>query len=223
MKKMTAAIGLILALTACADKPPLVIQEARTLPPKIMLNVETISLADRSGPQPANSPYIANHFTPTIAEAIKKWASDRTQAVGQSGQMVIIIKDASLSVQPLLVEKGFSSWFTRQQGVKYVGHADVSIEAHNPGGVGMTEATATRSITLPENPTEVEKQNAYYSLLNTIMKDLGGNLESGIGSHMGDFIAGAPMDKTPSAEDNQPVTPTTGQEKVAPPSGAVAQ
>ena len=48
-------------------------------------------------------------------------------------------------------------------------------------------------MTLPEDPTNLEKQNAYFTMLNGLMKDLGENLETGIQSHMANFITTAPV------------------------------
>jgi hypothetical protein len=189
MKRLIAAFGLLLALTACeSEQAPPPAHTSRVAPPKIALDVQVINLADRSGLQPTNSPYNGNRFTPTISDAIKQWAADRLQAAGQSGQAIIVIKDASLIAQPMPVKQGMDGWFTRQQGVKYIGRAEVSIEANGRPGFALADAVATRATTLPENPTAIEKQDAYYTLLNGLMKDLGQNLETGIQTHMGGFI-----------------------------------
>jgi hypothetical protein len=189
MKKLFAAFGLLLALSACeTEQAPPPAHSAHTLPPKISLDVQAINLADRSGLQPNSSPYNTDRFTPTISEAIRQWASDRLQAAGQSGQAIIVIKDASLIQQPLPVSHGIDGWFTRQQGVKYIARAEVSLEANGRPGFALTDAVATRAVTLPEDPTPVEKQDAYFSLLNGLMKDLGQNMETGIQTHMGGFI-----------------------------------
>jgi len=194
MKKLSAAFGVVVVLAACSTEPMPPAPVAHTLPPKISLDVQTITLADRTTVQPANSPYYNNHFTPTISDAIRQWATDRMQAVGQSGQGIIIVKDASLVAQPMAMKDDwYDSWFTRQQAIKYVGHAEVSIEANGREGFATTDAAATRSVTLPENPTDSERQEAYYTLLNGLMKDLGQNLEAGIAEHVGAFVITAPV------------------------------
>lgn len=194
MKITSAAFGLMLVLAACSSQstpPPVAVNQI--LAPKIALDVRIISLADRSGLQPSDLPYNGNHFSPTIADAIKQWASDRLQANGQTGQAIVLVKKASLSAQPLPVKDGISGWFTREQAIKYIGHAEVSIEANGKNGFAVTDASATRAVTLPENPTDKEKQAAYMLLLNGLMKDVGENLESGIHEHMSNFIATAPV------------------------------
>jgi hypothetical protein len=106
------------------------------------------------------------------------------------------------------METVFSSWFKRQQSVKYIGHAEISIEANGDSGFATTDATATRSVTLPENPTDVEKQDAYYTLLNGLMKDLGHNAEAGIQTHLGKFLSSSPVFGTTAvpAAETQPMS-----------------
>ena len=194
MKKTVAAFGLMIVLAACSSQPmPPPVAVNQIMLPKIAMDVRVISLADRSGLQPTDSPYNGNHFSPTIADAIKQWASDRLQANGQTGQAIVLVKKASLSAQPLAIKDGIEGWFTREQAMKYVGHAEVSIEANGKNGFAVTDASATRAVTLPENPTEKEKQAAYMLLLNGLMKDVGENLEAGIHEHMSNFIAAAPV------------------------------
>ena len=189
MKRTIAAFGLLLALAACGTEqlpPPAPV--SKVLPPKILLDVQTVSLADRSGPQATRSPYNTNKFSPTITEAIKQWAHDRLQANGRTGHAIVVIRDATLTEEPLSMKDGIDSWFTRQQATKYVARAEVSIEANGRNGFASAEGTATRSVTLPEKPSALERQDIYFTLLNGLMKDLGQNLEGAMQSHMGNLI-----------------------------------
>ncbi|MDD4615497.1 MAG: hypothetical protein PHW76_00010 [Alphaproteobacteria bacterium] len=200
MKKTSAILGLILALSACSSDPnPPPVSLEQDSSPKIALDVRKISLADRSGSMPMNSPYKTNQFSPTISEAIKQWAIDHLQAQGQDGQAIILIKKASLVAQPMPLKDGIDSWFTRQQATKYVGRAEVSIETNGQGGFAVAEAAASRGVTLPEDPTEGEKQEAYMTLLNGMMKDLSKNLQSSIHGHMAKYIVPAGGAIMPSA------------------------
>ena len=204
MKKIIAALGFVAALSACSSEPmpPLPDHPVQS---KISLDVQAVTLADRSGLQMSRSLYKNNHFSPTIADQIKQWAGTRLQAVGQSGQAIVIIKDASLTEQALPKKTGMDSWLTRQQGVKYTGRAEVVVEAKAHEGFATTDAVATRSVTLPENPSPIEKQDAYYTLVTGLMKDLESNLNAGIQSHMGNFIITAPLSDAPAL----PVSPKT--------------
>jgi hypothetical protein len=194
MNKLLALVGLSFALVSCAEGQTVPTATFnRPMQPKLALDVQTISLTDRTNLQPANSPYNSNTFSPTISEAVKQWASDSLQAVGQNGNAIVVIKDATLTAQPLTTQSGMESWFTRQQSVKYVGRVEVSLEANGANGFAMADGNATRSVTLPEDPTPAERQDAYTNLLNGLMKDLSRNLDSAIRSHMGGFIVRAPV------------------------------
>ena len=52
----------------------------------------------------------------------------------------------------------------------------------------LASAEASRWVSLPEDPSTAERKEAYYSLLNSLMRDLGKNLESSIQAHMQDFV-----------------------------------
>ena len=195
MKNILFAASLIAVLAACTtDQPAVPARMDYSLPPKISLDVQSINLVDRNPLQPASSPYNSNHFEPTIDEAIRQWAKDRLQAVGPSGQAVVIIKDASLTQQGVPHE---TDWFTRQQGNKYLAHAEVDLEAKGHEGYALASAQANRFETLLDNATEAERQAAYYKILNGLMKDLGQNLEASIQTHMHDFVVTAPIFTTP--------------------------
>ena len=190
MKKYILALPFLALLAACADNPPPPPPQNFVLPPKINLDVQNISLTDRSGPQPASSPYSSNNFQPTIAQAVRQWAKDRLQAVGANGQAMVIIKDASLVQKAIPYEHDF---FTRQQASKYIAHVAVDIETKGHDGYAIATSEASRFVTLPEDPTSEERQKAYFDVLNGLMRDLGTNLESSMQDHMHDFIIAVPM------------------------------
>jgi hypothetical protein len=190
MKKSLLILSFLTLLSACADPLP---QLRTDIPqgPKINLDVQTVTLADRSPMQPANSPYTTNNFQPTIAEAIRQWAANRFQAVGSGGEAVVIIKDASLSLQTI---PHSNDWFKREQTTKYTAHAEVDIEIKGTGTrYALASAQASRFETLPENPSETERQNAYTTVLNGVMRDLNQAVENSIHEHMQDFVITAPL------------------------------
>jgi hypothetical protein len=160
--------------------------------PKISFDVKRISLADRSGYTPPNI-FKDDDFQPSIAEAVKGWAKDHLQAVGQTGQAIVVIKKAFVSVQPLSTDDGIENWFTRQQTERYTARAEISIEANGQPGFAVADAAASRSVTMPDGPSTAEKHVAYNTLLNGLMKDLQENLVASIHSHMATFIGSAPL------------------------------
>ncbi len=172
---------------------------------KISLDVQTISLVDRSGMQSSDSPYNSMHFQPTIADAIRQWASAHLQATGTSGEAIVIIKDASLTSQPIPYARDF---FTRQQASKYTGHAEVEIDIKGRGNdYALGTAEATHYQTLPETPTDLEKQNAYTLVLNGLMRDLGQNFDSSIHEHMQSYMGNGGNGPGPVIENGMGTAP----------------
>jgi hypothetical protein len=203
MKKI-ATLMMIVLLAACASDAKPVAKPEPVAGPKINLDVQRINFMDRSGYQPADSPYSSNNFRPTISESIRKWASERLQAVGNAGEADIIVKDASLTSQTLPHE---DSMFKRAQASKYTARAEIEIDIRGRTGYGLASAKASRYETLPEDPTAIEKQNAYYTVLTGLMHDLTANFETSLHDHANDYIVTAPILPGTSAQPTPPPTP----------------
>jgi len=158
--------------------------------PAINLDVLTVVVVDRSQPQIGDTPYVSNNFQPTIGNAIRQWATNKLVATGTTGEAIVVIRESSLKAQALPHEDDF---FKRQQTSKYTGRAEVEIMVKGREGQGRVSAEASRFETLPETPSSLERQNAYYGLLNGLMRDLTKNLRSGINDHLGAFVVTAPI------------------------------
>jgi len=161
------------------------------LPPKISLDVQTITFVNLVSPERPPSPYDGEDFQPTIAGAIRKWATDRLEADGRSGEAVVTVKEAALETDAIPTETTIDTIFTRQQASKYVGHAVVTIEVRKGDSYAMASAEASRWVSMPEDPTTDERKGAYFTMLNGLMKDLGQNFESSMHEHMGGLIMSA--------------------------------
>lgn len=195
---LTLVFVLLAAVAGCASAPQSALQPMTDTTPPIKLNVLTVTVLDKSGAQPLHSPYNTNNFQPTIANAIRHWASEKLVAVGTTGEAVVTIRDASLDAQPI---KHGDDWFTREQASQYVANASVTIDVHGRNGEGASatqlsgtvNAAANRHETLPEDPSPIERQNAYTKVYNGLMQDLSANLRSAINGHLQDFIITAPV------------------------------
>lgn len=190
MRNLIAACAFLLFLSACAETPPPAVKLDVDASPKINLDVLTVAVIDRSAPSLADSPYAANNFQPTIANALKRWATEKLVAVGSTGEAIVVIRDASLKAQGL---PHTDDLFTRQQASKYTGHAEIEIEVSGRAGHGHVSAEAAHFETLPEEPSALERQNAYTKVLNALMHDIGNNLRGAIRDHIGNFVITAPI------------------------------
>lgn len=189
MKKVILSLLCLGFLAACAEEP-VPVQVNYTLPPKMAFDVQTISLIDEAGSLRSSSPYSTNNFKPQIGEAVQQWAKDRLEATGSSGQMTVIIRDATLSSEALPLETGMNTWFKRQQASKYMARVVVEVSARKDGEYAKAVGEAKRWVTLPEDPTPEERRDAYFTLLNGLMKDFGTNIEENIKNHMRSFAVG---------------------------------
>lgn len=201
MKKLLALAALAL-LAACSSEPP--VEHLRldySQLGKIYLDTQDLRIIDRAKSVPQWSPYVGHKFEPRLTDAVNRWAADRLQAAGQMGHATFIIKDASVTEQSLATASDFESLFERQQASKYIGRIEVSLEAQAPvdGSVAIATANATHSVTLPEDPTEAEKYEAYNLLVTSLMTELDRNIDRAIREHMPRFLLSGPAVAAPSA------------------------
>ncbi|MGE0109436.1 MAG: hypothetical protein AB7S81_06715 [Bdellovibrionales bacterium] len=205
--KILSAFFVILTLAACASPEPPIRPIAMNFEdlPSINLNTRDLQIIDRSRFTPQNLPYISHMFTPTVNATLHKIVNTRLHARGQAGHAAFIIKEAYIRQDPLPIE---DKLFTREQAIKYTGHIEVELEAQSPAYVGMAKTTvlAEHHVTLPEDPTEYEKHEAYRKLLSALMTHLNQNLDQGIKEHMSNFL----FDPSPQAPLVLPaIAPTT--------------
>jgi hypothetical protein len=203
MKKSRLAFAFFLLLSSCASQnPPAPAPFDYSQEGKINLDVRDLTFVDRGIDQMPPSPPITT-FKPSIADALHNWASQRLQAAGSDGIAAFVVKNAYVTEANAPVDSG---WFDRPQSGKLTGHVEIEFDARGKQGYALATANAARSVTLPQNASEDEKQAAYNTLLNGMMQDLDKYLDQAIHEHLKDFIIGDPVvgSKLPSPEAANP-------------------
>ncbi len=184
-------VALILVTACASNPPPMAVKQQLDLLSRINFNVLTVAVLDRSPSPTTDSPYNINNFQPTIANALRQALTQKMVAVGTTGEMIVVIKDASLKSE--IIPHKEDGWWDRPQASKYVAHAEIEIHVRGREGEGQVLAQASRFVTLPLNPTNQERQDAYNTVLNGIFHDLGIDLSGAIQEHIQRFIVNAPM------------------------------
>jgi len=195
MKKFVLALIVGALLAACSSEPP-------AAPPlkldysalgKIYLNTQDLKVINRADSVAQKPSNIVYQFKPKLSEAVMRWAQDRMQATGSVGHATLIIKEASVTEKALPMETGMSSWFKRQQATKLMGRIEVDIDAQSPvnSTTGKATAHAIQAVTLPEEPTNAERDAAYRELLQNLMEDLNRQLDQAVRQHMAPFLGAA--------------------------------
>jgi len=194
MKKILA-LAFVALLAACSSEPQPELKLDFSSMGKVYLDTQDVRIVDRTKGLPQWAPYVGHLFRPSMMDALNRFAADRLQAAGHMGHATMIIKDATMTEQPMNIASGLSHLFDRQQASKYIGRVEISLEAQSPNGtVAVANAYATHAATLPENPSSDEKYAAYSTVLNALMQELNVKLEKSMREHMASFIL-------PSAED----------------------
>jgi hypothetical protein len=187
LRPAVLAIAATLALGACTSAPPR--PQARQISfanlAPISFDVARVEVVQQY--QPPQVPPNVDHLTPVSpTDAIRRWANDRVRAMGASGTMRVIIKDASIIETSLKPTTGIRGAFTTDQSERYDGRLSVDLVVEVPSRQfkGYTGATVARTISVPENVSLQGREDAWHSLVERMMADLNAKLEEGIDGNL---------------------------------------
>ena len=187
LRPAVLAIAATLALGACTSAPPR--PQARQISfanlAPISFDVARIEVVQQY--QPPQVPPNVDHLTPVQpTDAIRRWANERVRAMGGSGTMRVIIKDASITETHLAGTTGVRGAFTTDQSERYDGRLSVDLVVEVPSRrfQGYTGATVARTISVPENVSLQGREDAWHSLVERMMADLNAKLEEGIDGNL---------------------------------------
>ncbi len=178
-----------LAVSGCASPPAPKFPELRfTHLPKITLDVASIEIVDNF--QPAGVAHIENRMPVSPETALRNWAQDRLQAGGVSGVAKFIINSAAVTETKLTKKGGITGAFTTQQSHRY--DADLRVELRLEGvprvSKAYAEANVTRSQTLGEDASINVREQMWFDLTESLMKDYDPLMSASIRTHLSDLV-----------------------------------
>jgi len=190
LSRTIAAFTLIaLAVSGCASPPAPKFPELRfTHLPKITLDVASIEIVDNF--QPAGVAHIENRMPVSPETALRNWAQDRLQAGGVSGVAKFIINSAAVTETKLTKKGGITGAFTTQQSHRY--DADLRVELRLEGvprvSKAYAEANVTRSQTIGEDASINVREQMWFDLTESLMKDYDPLMSASIRTHLSDLV-----------------------------------
>jgi len=182
---------LALSVSACNTPPPQTDYPEITYKhrPAIRFDVSEV-VVERAYVPPLDRPNV-DHLMPNppVVLAIK-WAQDRLVADGQANRLVYRIVDASVVEIPLDGNSGLQDMFTVSQSERYDAHVAVVVELIEDSGLtrSIVKTEAERTITLPEDATLNEREQAWFKLSEMVMNDLDAELEKSLYQYMAAHI-----------------------------------
>jgi hypothetical protein len=181
-QKWFSGLLCCLVLSACSQSGP----PSQDLPqitfkhlPTVNLNVSQIDVVDNSQASSVGK-NVEYKFPTAPKKALKSWANDRLNANGTSGLAVFTINDASAIEEKLDKKTGISGIFTNDQSERYTTNVDVTLELFDAMSkrVGTASAKASRFTTMAENATLLEREKAWFELVEKMMVDFDKELTS---------------------------------------------
>jgi len=139
----------------------------------IALNVAQIDIIDHSKSGMAGE-HVEHLFPTSPKQAMNNWVRDRLNATGTSGLARLSINDASAIEEKLVKKTGLTGVFTNDQSERYTTNIDVRLDLFDGqnNNTGYASAKASRYITLAENLSLLEREKAWFEMVEKLMADL---------------------------------------------------
>lgn len=134
--------------------------------PAINVNVAKINIVE-DYTSPAHAPNVEHQMTMSPAQGVKIWASERLKAVGNSGQLDVVITDAAVKEIKLPLKQGVRGFFTEDQSERYDAALSVTLRLYD-GTSSMSRAqgdvNVTRSRTISEKASLADREKLWHDM-----------------------------------------------------------
>lgn len=191
----------VLVVSACADKPPVVVSEVQEASqkapqfeelrfldkPKIKLNAKSIRFVSKYE-APFRSPNV-EHLMPFAPERVmRRWAEDRLTAIKKGSNTIkVIVNDASVFEE----NKEGGGLFGSEDKDHYTARLDILIQVIDPAGKVLARATAYSWLkhTIPAKTSLNDREKTWFSMVNKLVKGIDVQLVKAINKYLADYIA----------------------------------
>lgn len=192
LARLALAAMVALVLGACQTPPP-----AEELPemtfkhlPVLKFNVAAIDIIEefRSSGQ---EPNVEQRWPVPPAEAAKRWAADRLQAVGRAGSLTVLVQDGAVIERKIPKSGGLTGLVKIEQTEEYTATVAVTIQVRRQDGSVAASATAMarRLRTTPENLSVTERRRIWYDMAEQLMADFNAEIEPRLKGELGTYLS----------------------------------
>jgi hypothetical protein len=182
---------VISSLASCqATAPTLVFPELTFQHMKsLSLNVAKLETMSSYRP-PMSAPNVDHLFHTSPAGALGRWAEDRLRAVGKNGFARFTIIEASVAETQLDMKKGIIGAFTKDQSERYDAVLEAKLEIFDDSdlSVGFARAKVTRSVTVREDSSVNQREQAWFHLTEELVRDIDAELQKNISMYLSRWL-----------------------------------
>ncbi len=185
-------VAAALLLAACSDAPP------PTNFPQLTyghlgtfaLDVSEIEIVD-AYQSPLRAPNVEHLMPVSPAAVARQWAGDRLKPAGSSGRRAVFtIEDGAVTETTLRRQTGVRGALTVDQSERYDAMLAIRLEIFDIAGrsVGVVEANAERSRSVPEDITLDAREKIWFSITESLANDLNAELDRAIPQFLGQYL-----------------------------------
>ena len=173
-------------LSACANQIPIEQFPEITFSHLRPFKIDTAKIVVKNQFRPPiKTPHIEHTLKMPPGKAMERWLKDRFQPIGSSGILSLIIKDATVTEEPLSIDKSLRGRLTKQQSVMYKMIANASLQIKDKTGKIMAIATASaeRTLTAREDISLNDRDRLLLEMVGDLMDDFDDSIQPNIFSH----------------------------------------
>ena len=153
------------------------------------VDVASVEVDNRFAP-PLKAPNVEHRLSTTPAKAMKQWAKDRLNPVGQSGKLRFLIEDASAVETAIGRDKSLKGHFTKQQSHRYDFAVRATLSLTDANGIerGTATAATSRSITVREDISLNEREKTWFRIVDRLLADFNSEMEANLRQHLAPWL-----------------------------------
>ena len=177
-----------LTVAACSTPPSGVYPElgfAHREP--IRLAVAEIEVVEQYRP-PGAPPNVDHRVPQPPISVMRRWADQRLAPAGTDGVARVIITDASIVQEAVQQSGGVVGLLSVEQSERYSARLAMAVEVASAAGSGRADAVAERSVTVLEDATLAEIEDAWFRMVDGAANDLDRELEGNIRLYLEPFV-----------------------------------